>query len=70
MLFTLAGCSRSDHRVVVACAQDREFAEGVFADFEKAAKRIVEITNAYYHEGNESILPRSIATRTTARSPT
>jgi len=31
--------------------------------FEKAARRIVEITNAYYHEGNESILPRSIATR-------
>jgi dihydroxy-acid dehydratase len=31
--------------------------------FEKAAKRIVEITNEYYHEGNESILPRSIATR-------
>jgi dihydroxy-acid dehydratase len=31
--------------------------------FEKAARRIVEITNAYYHEGNESVLPRSIATR-------
>jgi dihydroxy-acid dehydratase len=31
--------------------------------FEKAAKRIVEITNEYYLEGNESILPRSIATR-------
>ena len=31
--------------------------------FEKAAKRIVKITNEYYHEGNESILPRSIATR-------
>ena len=31
--------------------------------FEKAAKRIVEITNAYYHEGDESVLPRSIATR-------
>ena len=31
--------------------------------FEKAAKRIVEITNAYYHEGHEEVLPRSIATR-------
>jgi dihydroxy-acid dehydratase len=31
--------------------------------FEKAAKRIVEITNEYYRDGNESVLPRSIATR-------
>ena len=28
-----------------------------------AAKRIVEITYSYYHDGNEAILPRSIATR-------
>ncbi len=31
--------------------------------FEKAAKRIVEITNAYYLDGDETVLPRSIATR-------
>ena len=31
--------------------------------FEKAARRIVEITNAYYEKGDESVLPRSIATR-------
>ena len=31
--------------------------------FEKAAKRIVEITNAYYLEGHEEVLPRTIATR-------
>ena len=31
--------------------------------FEQAAKRIVEITYAYYRDGNESVLPRSIATR-------
>ena len=31
--------------------------------FEKAAKRIVEITKAYYYDGDESVLPRSIATR-------
>ncbi len=31
--------------------------------FEKAAKRIVEITYDYYRDGNESVLPRSIATR-------
>ena len=30
------GCSRSTPKVVVACAQDREFAEGLFAEFTKA----------------------------------
>ena len=31
--------------------------------FDKAAKKIVEIVNKYYYEGDESVLPRSIATR-------
>ncbi len=31
--------------------------------FEKASRLIVEITNRYYHEGDTSVLPRSIATR-------
>lgn len=31
--------------------------------FEKAAKRIVEMTYAYYRDGNDKVLPRSIATR-------
>ncbi|MCK9638881.1 MAG: dihydroxy-acid dehydratase [Prolixibacteraceae bacterium] len=31
--------------------------------FEQAAKKIVEITYSYYRDGNEAILPRSIATR-------
>jgi len=31
--------------------------------FEKAARRIVEITRAYYETGDESVLPLSIATR-------
>jgi dihydroxy-acid dehydratase len=31
--------------------------------FEKAAKQIVHITKKYYFEGDESVLPRSIATR-------
>ena len=31
--------------------------------FEKAAKQIVRLTNQYYFEGNESVLPRSIASR-------
>src|SRR5438309_780709 len=28
-----AGCHKAEDRVVVYCAQDQEFAEGVFADF-------------------------------------
>lgn len=32
--------------------------------FEKAASVIVQIAGAYYFEGNESVLPRSIATKT------
>lgn len=31
--------------------------------FEKAAEQIVKITNQYYVEGNESVLPRSIASK-------
>ena len=31
--------------------------------FEKAAKRLVEITQDYYQNGNEKVLPRSIASR-------
>ncbi len=31
--------------------------------FEKAAKKIVEITKRYYFDGDESVLPRSIANR-------
>ncbi len=32
--------------------------------FEKAARQIVTLTKKYYEEGDESVLPRSIATRT------
>jgi iron(III) transport system substrate-binding protein len=32
-LLALGGCSRRESRVVVYCAQDQEFAEGLFADF-------------------------------------
>ncbi len=31
--------------------------------FKKAAKRIVEMTHAYYDDGDETVLPRSIASR-------
>jgi len=33
-----------------------------FRLFDAAAKRIVEITNAYYNDGNTAVLPKSIAT--------
>lgn len=36
VLLAAAGCSRSAPRVVVYCAQDREFAEGLFGDFTTA----------------------------------
>ncbi|MFO0935372.1 MAG: extracellular solute-binding protein [Gemmataceae bacterium] len=49
----LSGCSRGDQRVVVACAQDREFAEGVFAEFEKAHK--LSIAAKYDTEANKSV---------------
>ncbi len=31
--------------------------------FEKAAGKIIELTNKYYNDGDESVLPRSIATK-------
>ncbi len=36
--------------------------------FERAAKRIVEMANAYYVDGDESVLPRSIATKSAFRN--
>ena len=36
--------------------------------FEKAAETIVEITKKYYFEGDESVLPRSIATKETFKN--
>jgi iron(III) transport system substrate-binding protein len=35
LIIVMVGCSKSDRRVVVSCAQDRDFATGFFADFEK-----------------------------------
>ncbi len=36
--------------------------------FEKAAKRIVEMANAYYTDGDDSVLPRSIASASAFRN--
>ena len=52
-LFIALGCSRSNPRVVVACAQDREFAEGIFSEFEKTAK--LTVSAKYDTEANKSV---------------
>jgi dihydroxy-acid dehydratase len=36
--------------------------------FEKAARRIVEMANAYYRDGDDSVLPRSIASKAAFRN--
>jgi iron(III) transport system substrate-binding protein len=53
VLVPLAGCRRADERVVVYCAQDREFAEGVFADF--AAGGGPAVVPKFDTEANKSV---------------
>lgn len=52
-LVTLAGCQRAETRVVVYCAQDREFAEGVFADFERETG--LTVVPKFDTEANKSV---------------
>ena len=40
-LTALAGCTRREGRVVLYCAEDREFAEGLLADFERETGLVV-----------------------------
>jgi iron(III) transport system substrate-binding protein len=47
------GCRDSEKRVVVYCAQDQEFAEGVFADFGAEAKLLV--APKFDTEANKSV---------------
>ncbi|PID76841.1 MAG: dihydroxy-acid dehydratase [Deltaproteobacteria bacterium] len=51
------GLALPGNGTVVATHQNR------LALFEKAAKKIVEITKDYYENGNEQVLPRSIGSR-------
>jgi dihydroxy-acid dehydratase len=51
------GLSLPGNGTVVATHKNR------VALFEKAAELIVDITNRYYNEGDDSVLPRSIATK-------
>ena len=50
---TVAGCSKPEARVVVYCAQDQEFAEGVFADFTKDTQ--VAVAPKFDTEANKSV---------------
>jgi iron(III) transport system substrate-binding protein len=52
-LVCLSGCSRPQSRVVVYCAQDREFAEGIFDEFKQKAG--LEITPKYDIESEKSV---------------
>ncbi len=47
------GCSRPSERVVVYCAQDQEFAEGVFADFTKSSG--LAVSPKFDTEANKSV---------------
>jgi iron(III) transport system substrate-binding protein len=49
----LAGCSRHESRVVLYCAQDREFAEELLADFTRATG--IRVDAKYDTEANKSV---------------
>lgn len=49
----LTSCSKSDHRVVVSCAQDRDFALGLFADFTKQTG--LTVAPKFDTEANKSV---------------
>ncbi len=48
-----AGCTKPSERVVVYCAQDKEFAEGVFADFHIESK--LAVAPKFDTEANKSV---------------
>jgi iron(III) transport system substrate-binding protein len=48
-----AGCRDSEKRVVVYCAQDQEFAEGVFTDFQAESK--LAVAPKFDTEANKSV---------------
>jgi iron(III) transport system substrate-binding protein len=49
----VAGCRKPESRVVVYCAQDREFAEGLFTDFELDTK--LTVAPKFDTEANKSV---------------
>lgn len=52
-LCLVAGCTKPSERVVVYCAQDKEFAEGVFADFQIESK--LAVAPKFDTEANKSV---------------
>jgi iron(III) transport system substrate-binding protein len=52
-LVCLSGCGKAQSRVVVYCAQDREFAEVIFEDFKQ--KTSLEVTPKYDIESEKSV---------------
>lgn len=52
-LLAVAGCGRSGPRAVVYCAQDEEFAVGLFADFERDER--VAVAPKFDTEANKSV---------------
>jgi iron(III) transport system substrate-binding protein len=52
-LVCLSGCGKAQSRVVVYCAQDREFAEVIFEDFKQ--KTGLEVTPKYDIESEKSV---------------
>ncbi|HEX3151951.1 MAG TPA: extracellular solute-binding protein [Gemmataceae bacterium] len=59
------GCRDSDKRVVVYCAQDEEFAEGVFADFSAAST--LAVAPKFDTEANKSVSLAAELERETSR---
>src|SRR5260370_11908265 len=53
LLLILAGCGSSEPRVVLYCAQDREFADGVLADFSRKTK--MAVAPKYDTEADKSV---------------
>ena len=52
-VFGLSGCTRSENRVVVYCAQDREFAEDLFASFQSETN--LAVSPKFDTEANKSV---------------
>jgi iron(III) transport system substrate-binding protein len=53
LVVTALGCRKSESRVVVYCAQDREFAEGIFEDFHLESQ--LAVAPKFDTEANKSV---------------
>src|SRR2546425_11545936 len=53
VLFCLAGCQKASGHVVLYCAQDREFAESLLADFTRQTG--IQVEPRYDTEANKSV---------------